>query len=408
MSSKPLPLTLDASALLKDPLWARLEPDGRGILVSLWVACQIHGSIPADPVAAARLAMMDADPVVAWWDTLRSWFTAHPTQADALIAPHLLAGTVAALRRREHASAAARSRHRGGRPPTPPLPSLSAAEAAARLAPLASAVSKMEEKVAPSARAVLGQPDSGDSTCSGSARAMLGHEPLESAGLSLEDDPAGLASLVAKSLQTTPELSSPGNPALLAAPLLSPPTPPSLIPSVPSRNLSLSGDVENYPRRAHDEPPDPAVKAWRDLFRPAPDALPWFLKVRDLRSDFVERMDGRLRSQKGVAGPSVAKGARNFLARVAAGHDPRLLAGCFYLYLKHDDQVARGFVQSLETFYGDPKAPGAKATWLSWWDRAVAAKNTPATPPAAPAPPPAAAVLGVLAAAGLAPPPVAN
>lgn len=115
-------LTLDAYALSIDPVWARLEPEARGILVSFWIWASLHGAIPSDPVAAARLAGLDPTPVHRWWDALRTWFVAHPTDATLLVAPILSPGIMKAMRRSEAARHAARigNAKRKRLPPPPP------------------------------------------------------------------------------------------------------------------------------------------------------------------------------------------------------------------------------------------------------------------------------------------------
>lgn len=101
------PLSLDASALVGDPLWLRLGAEARGVLLSMWVAIATRGPLPDDPVATARVALLDERSVLAHWEEVTPFFR----HVQGLIkSPHLEAAMEARARRSRAASIAGRAR----------------------------------------------------------------------------------------------------------------------------------------------------------------------------------------------------------------------------------------------------------------------------------------------------------
>jgi hypothetical protein len=118
-------------------------------------------------------------------------------------------------------------------------------------------------------------------------------------------------------------------------------------------------------RTPREKVPPSTPPSYRDLFA-NPEHLEWFEKAVSLRSDHVERMSASLREKGGVAGARPKPWAEAFLARVRSGHNPRLLAACLHLYLEHDENVQRGYVQGLDVFFGDPLSKKSKATFQGY------------------------------------------
>jgi hypothetical protein len=84
----PMPLPIDE--LLRSSQWVALDLDGRGLLISLLMACWRDGHLPADPTVAARIAGIEAEDCRRWWDTLAPWFMPHPSGDGSLLAPVLV------------------------------------------------------------------------------------------------------------------------------------------------------------------------------------------------------------------------------------------------------------------------------------------------------------------------------
>jgi hypothetical protein len=94
------PMPLPADEMMRSPQWVALDLDGRGLLISLLMACWRDGYLYADPTVAARIAGVEADSCRRWWDTLAPWFMPHPSGDGTLLAPVLLKPMWARLKAR--------------------------------------------------------------------------------------------------------------------------------------------------------------------------------------------------------------------------------------------------------------------------------------------------------------------
>ena len=155
------------------------------------------------------------------------------------------------------------------------------------------------------------------------------------------------------------------------------------------------------------------LPSYRDIF-PDRHSLEWFDKSVELRAQHIAGMSAALKEKRGVAAHRPLPAAKKFLDRVATGYDPRLLSACLWCYLEGSEDVQRGFVQSLETFWGDPAStkPGVKATFQGYVNAGralLASRDAARTAPKGPAPAPTtlpvvpASLLGEV---GALPPPV--
>ena len=141
-------------------------------------------------------------------------------------------------------------------------------------------------------------------------------------------------------------------------------------------------------------PTESPISGWRDWFRDLPPAaLASFELACSRRQDHVERMSASLRALRGVAAHRPKPAAEAFAARVRSGFEPRLLGAAFWLYLQGDENVARGYVQGLDVFFGNPRGKRTKATFEGFLDAARAflarqdARGAGAPPSPSPEPP---------------------